>query len=85
MRSGTSSIETQRQSLWVYKNANEANLEKIPKNITENAVEQFIQRVIDKRPENTAVRAAESTLSCILGRLAIDRKREVTWKEMMGV
>ncbi|MBI3680682.1 MAG: Gfo/Idh/MocA family oxidoreductase [Acidobacteria bacterium] len=77
-------IETQRQSLWVYKNQQEQTLEKIDKNITENAVEQFIQRVIERRPENTAVRSAESTLSSILGRIAIDRKHEVTWKEMLA-
>lgn len=75
-------IETQRQSLWVFRNSQDANLEKIDRNITENAVEEFLRRVAQKQPENTAVRAAESTLSCILGRMAIEEKREVSWKEL---
>jgi hypothetical protein len=29
------------------------------------------------------VRAAESTLTAILGRMAIDARREMTWEEMM--
>lgn len=77
-------IETQRQSLWVYKNAQEVALEKIEKGITENAVEQFVRSVLEKQPENTAVRAAESTLTCILGRMAIEQKREVSWKELLA-
>lgn len=77
-------IETTRQSLWIYRSEKEQTMERIPKNITENAVEQFLTRVRESRPENTATRAAESTLSCLLGRLAIDRKHEVTWKEMLA-
>lgn len=77
-------IELTRQSLWTYKNEKEQATEKIEKNITENAVEEFLERVIGKRPENTAVRSAESTLACLLGRLAIDSRREVTWTEMLS-
>ncbi|MDX1982639.1 MAG: Gfo/Idh/MocA family oxidoreductase [Bryobacteraceae bacterium] len=77
-------IETQRQSLWVYRNQKEQSVEKIDKSITENAVEQFVERVLTGKPENTAARSAESTLACILGRMAIDRRREVTWKEMLA-
>jgi predicted dehydrogenase len=77
-------IETTRQSLWVFKNDKDQTMEKIDKNITENAVEEFLQRIIDKRPENTGVRAAESTLTCLLGRLAIDRRQEVSWKELLA-
>ena len=32
---------------------------------------------------HAGVRAAESTLTSLLGQMAIDRKREVTWDEMM--
>lgn len=77
-------LETTRQSLWIYRDPKQQTLEKIDKNITENAIEQFIERILSGKPENTLVRAAESTLSCILGRIAIDRNREVTWKEMMA-
>ncbi len=77
-------IETERQSLTVYRNPKERMVKKIDKSITESAVEQFVQRILENKPENTAARAAESTLTCILGRMAIDRKREVTWKEMLA-
>ena len=43
----------------------------------------FVQRIRDGKPENTGVRGAESTLTAILGRMAMDRRREVTWDEMM--
>ncbi len=76
-------IETTRQTLWVYKNEKEQTLEKIPKNITENAAENFVARVMERRPENRAVSAAESTLTAILGRMAIERRREVPWREMV--
>ncbi|MCS7024196.1 MAG: Gfo/Idh/MocA family oxidoreductase [Bryobacteraceae bacterium] len=75
-------IETQRQSLSIYRNPKEVSLEKIEKDITETALEEFVQRILDHQPENTAARAAESTLTCILGRMAIDQKREVNWKEL---
>lgn len=77
-------IELTRQTLMMYRDAEHAATEKIPKDITEAAVEQFVQRVVDGKPENTAARAAETTLTCILGRMAIDAKREVTWGEMIG-
>jgi hypothetical protein len=43
----------------------------------------FISRIAEGRPENNGVRGAESTLTAILGRMAMDRRREVTWDEMM--
>jgi hypothetical protein len=46
-------------------------------------VSEFVKRIADGKPENTAVRGAESTLTAILGRMAMDRRREVTWDEMM--
>ena len=53
------------------------------KDITSNALEEFVQRVKDGKPQNTAHAAAESTLTAILGRMATDARREVTWEEMM--
>ena len=44
---------------------------------------EFVRRVSEGKPENVGVRAAESTLTSILGQMAIDEKREVTWDEMM--
>lgn len=57
--------------------------EKSPRNISIDAVAEFVRRIIEGQPENTGARGAESTLTAILGRLAMDRRREVTWEEMM--
>ncbi len=57
--------------------------EKSPRNITIDAVAEFVSRVSDGHPANTAVRGAESSLIAILGRMAMDLRREVTWDEMM--
>jgi hypothetical protein len=57
--------------------------EKSEHDITQDALAEFVRRVSEGKPENVGVRAAESTLTSILGQMAIDRKREVTWDEMM--
>jgi hypothetical protein len=48
-----------------------------------DALRSFVDGITQGRPENAGVRAAESTLTCILGQMAIDRKSEVTWDAMM--
>jgi predicted dehydrogenase len=57
--------------------------EKSPRNITIDAVAEFVARIAEGKPENTGARGAESTLTAILGRMAMDARREVTWDEMM--
>lgn len=57
--------------------------EKSPRNITIDAVAEFVARVASGKPENVGARGAESTLTAILGRMAMDARREVTWEEMM--
>ena len=57
--------------------------EKSPREITIDALETFIRRIRDGKPENTGVRAVESTLTAIMGRMAIEKRREVTWEEVM--
>ena len=57
--------------------------EKSPRNITIDSVSEFVTRISEGRPANTAVRGAESSLTAILGRMAMDARREVTWDEMM--
>lgn len=52
-----------------------------PRDITIDAFEQFIGRVLSGDVENVAERSALSTLIAILGRTAIYEKREVQWKE----
>lgn len=57
--------------------------EKSPRNITIDSVAEFVARIAEGRPENVGARGAESTLTAILGRMAMDARREVTWDEMM--
>jgi predicted dehydrogenase len=77
-------IETSRQYWTHYRGANEATTETIPEDITTNAVNEFIGRIRSGTPENTGVRSAESTLTAIMGRMAIDLKREVSWEEVVS-
>lgn len=51
--------------------------------ITIDAIEHFLACVVENRPENHATEAAESTLTSLLGRLAIDRGVRVTWEELL--
>ncbi len=52
-------------------------------NINQDVVDHFIAGVQGKIPaENAAVFAAESTLTAIMARIAIDQRRELTWEEV---
>jgi predicted dehydrogenase len=76
-------IETS-ETHWRHFQSGEKDItEKSPRNITIDSVAEFVSRIAEGRPENTAVRGAESTLTAILGRMAMDARREVTWDEMM--
>ena len=75
-------IETTRE-YWTYNTGSGPVTEKSEHDITVDALQEFVRRVTEGKPENVGVRAAESTLTAILGQMAIDRKREVTWDEMM--
>jgi len=75
-------IETAREH-WTYNTGNGPVTEKSGHDITIDALTEFVRRVSEGKPENVGVRAAESTLTSLLGQMAIDRKREVTWDEMM--
>jgi len=75
-------IETARE-YWSYNTGGGLVTEKSQRDISADALEEFVRRVKSGEPENVGVRAAESTLTAILGQMAIDAKREVTWDEMM--
>ena len=75
-------IETARE-YWSYNIGKGPVLEKSAHEITIDSVTEFLNRVTTGKPENTGVRGAESTLTCILGQMAIDQRKEVTWEEMM--
>ncbi|MGO4884807.1 MAG: Gfo/Idh/MocA family protein [Bryobacteraceae bacterium] len=51
--------------------------------ITIDAVEAFFTSIIDRKPYNMAVAAADSTLTSLLGRMAYETGREVTWEELL--
>ena len=75
-------IETARE-YWSYNVGQGPVTEKSAHDITIDSLEAFVTRLVENKPENTGIRGAESTLTAILGRMAIDMKREVTWDEMM--
>ncbi len=78
-------VETARHYLRYYPGERGADpvVEKPPRRIDAISVEGFVTRVLEGTPENVGVRAAHSTLTAILGRIAADERREVTWEEMM--
>ena len=51
--------------------------------ITTDAVDEFPGRASGRQARAMAPAACESTFTSLLGRLAIDAQREVTWDEMM--
>lgn len=75
-------IETARE-YWTYNTGAGPVTEKSSYDITRDSLAEFVRRVSEGKPENVGVRAAESTLTSILGQMAIDARREVTWEEMM--
>lgn len=54
-----------------------------PREITIDAVAAFFQSIVDKKPYNLAHPAADATFTSLLGRMAYEQKREVTWDELL--
>ena len=70
---------------WRYRlSAAEAGEKKSPRNISIDSVQAFARRIESGKTENTIARGVESTLTAILGRLAMDLRRSVTWGEMLA-
>jgi myo-inositol 2-dehydrogenase / D-chiro-inositol 1-dehydrogenase len=76
-------IETARE-YWSYNTGQGPVNEKSEREISIDAIEAFVKRIASGQPENTGVRAAESTLTALLGQMAIYSRRLVTWEEMMA-
>ena len=76
-------VETARHYWKHYRGSGDVLHEEPPRNIDHDSVEAFILRVAEDRTENVGIRGAESTLTAILGRMAMDTGRTVTWDEMM--
>ncbi|HWR52822.1 MAG TPA: Gfo/Idh/MocA family oxidoreductase [Bryobacteraceae bacterium] len=74
---------------WQYPNADDLRdrslIEKqdSKREITIDATEAFFRSIVEKKPYHMWKSSGESTLTAILGRMAIEKKREVTWDEMM--
>lgn len=85
----TGVIETHREYWRHHRGPGDSVQEKEPvvngaaRDITIDALTEFIQRIRDNRPENAARTAVDATLTCIMGRMATDGRKEVTWEEMM--
>jgi len=79
----TGMVETSENHWRHFRKPGDETTEKSPRNLTIDSVSEFVSRIAAGRPENTAVRGAESTLTAILGRMAMDLRREVSWEEMM--
>lgn len=54
-----------------------------PGDITGQAVKFFFEAILAGKPIDMTRSSCDSTLTAILGRMAMDTKREVTWDEMM--
>lgn len=81
---GPSGIVETAEKYWKhYRGKDNEMVENSPRDIVIDALDEFVGRIARNDPENTAVRGAESTLSAILGMMAMDHLREVTWEEMM--
>lgn len=74
-------IETARE-YWARYTAKKPVVEQAPRDITVDALAEFLRRVAQGKPENTAARSAESTMTAVLARMACDAGRRVTWDEM---
>ncbi len=78
-----SMVETARHYWKHYRDRDDVLYEEPERNIDHDSVEAFILRVAEGKTENVGIRGAESTLTAILGRMAMDTGRTVTWEEMM--
>jgi myo-inositol 2-dehydrogenase / D-chiro-inositol 1-dehydrogenase len=76
-------IETQRKFYrWSRPGQNPVQVNS-KREITIDALERFITCILDNKPENNAQWVADSTFTSLLGRLAIDTGRRITWDELL--
>ncbi len=82
---GTKAFTEVARSYYIWQEAGQAKGVRTDskREITIDAVEHFYQCIAGKKPFNMAKDAVDSTLTSILGRMAIEKRREVTWDEMM--
>ena len=79
-------IETSRRGFNVHTKGKSPSHQETNYNITEDVIEHFVKATRGEVPaDNAALFAAESTLTAIMGRIAIDLQREVTWDEVFNM
>ena len=77
-------IETSRRRMIHHRGKEEHETIPSKRDITIDAFEAFLGRILSGDVENVAERAALSTMIAILGRTAIYTRKEVTWKGLYG-
>jgi hypothetical protein len=77
-------LDTSRQRMIHIKGPKDQDTIESKRDITNDAIEAFLERILDGTPENVAERSAISTLFAILGRTAVYENRAVTWKAEFG-
>jgi hypothetical protein len=80
----TGLLATSRAKLVHYKGPKDVETIESKRDITYDAFDDFLNRVINNEPANVGERSAISTLFAILGRTAIYQNREATWKGEFG-
>ena len=76
-------LETERQYYKWHRAENSDVVVKSKREITIDAVDAFVSDILAGKPRNMAFDAADSTLTSLLGRMAIEARREVTWEELL--
>jgi len=79
----TDVIETAQEHWKHYQGRGQVVQENSPRSTTQDSIEAFVARVADGKPENIGVQGAESTLTAMLGSMAANLRREISWDEMM--
>jgi predicted dehydrogenase len=76
-------ITTSRKKSAIYR-GNKPQFVEAKRDITIDAIEAFLGRILSGDVENVAERSAQSTMIAILGRTAMYSGREATWKGEFG-
>jgi len=76
-------LETERKYYKWHKDESTDIVVNSKREITIDAIDAFVTDILAGKPRNMAFDAADSTFTSLLGRMAIETRREVTWEEML--
>jgi predicted dehydrogenase len=79
------SIATSRARMTHYKGPGQVEDMPTKRDITIDAIEAFLTRIVEGKPENAVERSALSTCIALLGRTAIYAGRPATWSGDIGI